>query len=124
MAKKPFRENRYQRFLRTYIEPIVFERFIGLPVFMIVTGVIPYYFATRAFRYDTFNDAFAVLIVSSFAFMYFSLAYSTTCEERHAYHRALLREQAAEQMNGTNPDAPFAKGHDVVRSYVVSSDDK
>ena len=121
MALKPFHENPYQRFLRRYIEPLVFERFLGLPLFMIVTGIVPYYFAERAFRYDTFNDALAALIVCGFAFLYFSLVYSTTCQQRYTYHKALLREQAAKVENGTNPNAPFAKGHDVIQGEVISS---
>jgi hypothetical protein len=125
---KPFKENRYQRFLRTVVWPWRHRH----PMFSLLLVLVPYFGALRIIRDHFEHNLFMRIALIGLAMVILmSYLYAAQCHRRYErylsdlsiLHTTEKTHQMFEQM-GVYTRSPFADGHDVIQGEVVPREDE
>lgn len=125
MAPKPFTENRYQRFLRKVVSPMMYNHLalclMGLAGLYVVIILI--------YEHLSSNSQLFGFMVLFWLFVALSCAYSRRCKKRYDKHQFALRTARSNRRAREafaplfTSSSPFAQGHDVIRGEVIARRD-
>jgi hypothetical protein len=122
MTLKPFKENRYQHFLRTVIWPWREKR----PTLSIIAVAMVYVAQLLVYTTGKMPLAYTLLVVP--AFCHYSWGYAYTCNKRYEHHQRnevldeVTRRASAAMARFPGSRADLARGYDIIQGEVVKDD--